>query len=161
MPNARNVDILLPFILIGCDRFEINTSKRENCFLAQVALESGEFRYLKELASGEEYEGRLDLGNIEAGDGVKFKGRGLIQLTGRANYAKISADLEVDFIDNPALLETPEYASISACWFWNSHKLNDLADQDLFIAITRRINGGTNGLVQRQAYWAKAKLLNP
>ncbi len=161
MPNARNVDILLPFILTGCDRFEINTSKRENCFLAQVALESGEFRYLKELASGEEYEGRLDLGNIEAGDGVKFKGRGLIQLTGRANYAKISADLEVDFIDNPALLETPEYASISACWFWNSHKLNDLADQDLFIAITRRINGGTNGLVQRQAYWAKAKLLNP
>ncbi len=161
MPNARNVDTILPFLITGCDQYEINTSKRENCFLAQVALECGEFRYLKELASGEEYEGRLDLGNTEPGDGIKFKGRGLIQITGRANYQQISDDFGVDFISNPELLETPQYATQSACWFWNIHGLNPLADIEDFVRITKRINGGTNRLIQREMYWNKAKILNP
>ena len=161
MPNVHNLDLLFPFLVDSCTKYEINTPNRENCFLAQIAVESGEFRYLKELASGNEYEGRIDLGNIEPGDGIKFKGRGLIQITGRANYQLISNDFNVDFISNPELLETPQYATQSACWFWNLRHLNPLADQENFVLITKRINGGTNGLIQRETYWQKAKILNP
>jgi len=161
MPNAQNLDIILPFLIDSCTKYEINTPKRENCFLAQIAVESGEFRYLKEIASGAAYEGRADLGNVDPGDGVKYKGRGLIQITGKANYQLISNDFGVDFINSPELLETPQYATQSACWFWNSKSLNRLADIDDFVHITKRINGGTNGLIAREDYWQKAKILNP
>ena len=160
MPHAQNLDEILPFLVDSCKKYEINTPKRENCFLAQIAVESGEFRYLKEIASGAAYEGRVDLGNVDPGDGVEYKGSGLIQITGRANYQLISNDFGVDFISNPELLETPEYATQSACWFWNTHGLNRLADIDDFVHITKRINGGTNGLLQREDYWQKAKILN-
>jgi putative chitinase len=160
MPNAKNVDIILPFLLEGFKIYNINTKLRENHFLAQVAHESGEFRYLKELASGVAYEGRKDLGNIYPGDGVRHKGRGLIQITGRANYAAISKDLGVDFIKDPVLLESPHYAALSACWFWNSRNLNKYADLDDFLKITKLINGGTNGLDDRKKYLDRAKLYN-
>ena len=160
MPNAKNVDAFLPYLISGCNTYEINTTKRQNAFLAQIAHESGEFKYVKELASGDEYEGRKDLGNISIGDGVRYKGRGLIQITGRANYLAASKALSIDFVEHPELLETIPYAVLSACWFWQSHGLNELADNDNFIKITRRINGGTNGLVYRQAYWDRAKKLN-
>jgi len=161
MPNVQHLDDIFPFLVEGCLKYEINTPRRENCFLAQVAHESGEFRYLKELASGSEYEGRADLGNTQPGDGVRFKGRGLIQITGRANYQSISNDFKVDFVSDPQLLESFEYASQSACWFWDLRHLNVLADQENFVLITKRINGGTNGLINREMYWQKAKILNP
>lgn len=107
-------------------KYGIDTDKEVAAFIAQIGHESGQLRYVEELASGKAYEGRRDLGNTQQGDGVKFKGRGLIQITGRFNYIQISKDLGEDFIKNPELLSTPKYAVQSACWFWNKNKLNDL-----------------------------------
>lgn len=125
---------------------------RETHFLAQIAHESGGFRYVRELASGEAYEGRDDLGNTEPGDGVRFKGRGLIQITGRANYADCGAALGLDLLAAPELLEEPVNAARSAGWYWESRGLNELADRGDARAITRRINGGLNGLQDRLSY---------
>lgn len=145
----------------ACTRYSINTPLRLSAFLAQIGHESGQLIYVHELwgptAAQKGYEGRLDLGNTEPGDGYKYLGRGFIQITGRANYQKLSEDLNTDFISNPQLLEQPEHAAMSAGWFWNEHNLNVLADKEQFLTITRRINGGTNGLAARQALYAKAK----
>jgi len=133
--------------------FEIDANpSRETHFLAQICHESGAFRYVRELASGEAYEGRSDLGNKEPGDGVRFKGRGLIQITGRANYLACGDALGLDLIANPELLEQPVNASRSAGWFWFSHNLNELADRGDIKAITKRINGGLNGYQDRLSY---------
>ena len=139
------------------DEWEINTPQRQAAFLAQVAHESGGFHYVRELASGEAYEGRKDLGNTEAGDGVRYRGRGLIQVTGRSNYRACGVALGLDLLGEPELLELPENAGRSAGWFWWSRKLNGLADADNFRAITLRISGGLNGLSDRMAYWERAK----
>lgn len=137
--------------------FEINTAKRQAAFLAQVAHESGCFKWLLEIASGDAYEGRSDLGNVQPGDGRRFKGRGLIQITGRANYAACGAALGLDLLAHPELLEEPVNACRSAGWFWKTRGLNGLADIDQFEAITKRINGGLNGLADRIAHWERAK----
>lgn len=138
--------------------FGINDNpQREAAFLAQIAHESGELRYVRELASGEAYEGREDLGNTQPGDGVRYKGRGLIQVTGRANYAKCGADLGLDLLEQPSLLEEPCNACRSAAWFWAAHGCNELADRGDFKTITRRINGGLNGYPARLAYFDKAR----
>ncbi len=160
MPHVHNLDAILPFLLEGCATYEINVVQRENQFIAQVAHESCEFRYLAEIASGAAYEGRKDLGNTEAGDGVRFKGRGLIQITGRSNYKACGNALGVDLLSNPEQLETPEYAVKSACWFWHDRGLNALADIPDFLRITKRINGGTNGLADRQMYLDRANKFN-
>lgn len=138
-------------------RYSIDTPKRQAAFIAQIAHESGSLRYTREIASGAAYENRLDLGNIHPGDGVRYKGRGLIQITGRDNYYRLGLSLGVDLIANPELLEAPEYAALSAGWFWNERGLNDLADANKFEMITRRINGGLNGLKDREQFFAKAK----
>ena len=138
--------------------FHINNPARQAAFIAQIAHESGELRYVREIASGTAYEGRKDLGNTIPGDGMRFKGRGLIQITGRNNYAECGKALGVDLITNPELLETTDLACRSAAWFWASRGLNDLADKGDYIRICRRINGGTNGLKERLAYFVKAKL---
>lgn len=130
---------------------------REAAFIAQLAHESGGFYYVKELASGGAYEGRKDLGNIEIGDGVKYKGRGLIQITGRANYEKCGLALDLPLLATPQLLEEPDNACRSAGWYWSTHGLNELADKGDFLLITKRINGGTNGLQDRLAYYDRAK----
>ncbi len=106
--------------------YKIDSDKEIAAFVAQIGHESGQLKYSEEIASGKAYEGRRDLGNTQQGDGVKFKGRGLIQITGRFNYTQLSKDLGEDFIKNPELLSTPKYAVQSACWFWNKNKLNDL-----------------------------------
>ena len=106
--------------------YSINDNDEIAAFIAQVGHESGQLTYSEEIASGKAYEGRKDLGNIQKGDGIRFKGRGLIQITGRFNYEKLSKDLNEDFINNPKLLSTPKYAVASACWFWNLKKLNNL-----------------------------------
>lgn len=141
------------------DDFSIDTPARQAAFLAQVAHESGSLRYVRELADGKAYEGRADLGNTEPGDGPRYKGRGLIQITGRANYAACSGALFDDarhLLDHPEILEQPEHACRSAAWFWLSRHLNERADAGEFERITRIINGGTNGMAERLAYWDRA-----
>lgn len=149
--NAKlsNIQKYLPFINKYMEEYEINTLNRLQMFIAQVGHESGELIYSKELASGKAYEGRKDLGNTQTGDGVKFKGRGLIQITGRDNYTALGKDFGVDFINHPELLETPEYAVRSAFWFWKKNKLNVYCDKNDFKTLTKKINGGFNGLDDR------------
>jgi putative chitinase len=139
------------------ERFDIDTSMRCAHFLAQIGHESGRLMYVRELASGKAYEGRKDLGNTERGDGVKYKGRGLIQITGKANYQAVSDYLGVDFVKVPQFLEKPEHAAMSAAWFWHTRNLNDLADQDLLTRVTKKVNGGRNGLEDRRAILEIAK----
>lgn len=139
--------------------FGILTPKRQAAFVAQLAHESGSFRYVHEIASGAAYEGRADLGNTEMGDGQRFKGRGLIQITGRSNYASCSLALYDDtemLLEQPELLEETIPACRSAAWFWQSHGLNELADACEFQRITKRINGGLNGQPERLAFYTTA-----
>lgn len=158
MSNAGSrIDTYLPIINGWADHFRINTPQRMAHYLAQIAHESGELRYTKELASGKAYEGRKDLGNTEPGDGVKFKGRGLIQITGRSNYTAYMNYCKFDVVDNPELLERPLGAVKSSMWYWNIHGLNRLADSDDLKAITKAINGGYNGLAERERYLQRAK----
>jgi putative chitinase len=140
-------------------QFEINTLPRIRHFVAQVAHESASFNYVEEIASGQAYEGRKDLGNNNPGDGVKFKGRGLIQITGRANYEKCSIALFGDnrLLDHPELLEIADNAVKSASWFWKTKGLNMFADKDDLKAITKRINGGYNGIGSREEYYKNAQ----
>lgn len=145
--------------------FEIDTPLRMASFLAQIGHESGQLRYVKELASGEAYEGRKDLGNTEVGDGVKFKGRGLIQITGRANYTAILHDLGIDCVRHPSLLEQPVNACRVSGWYWDKHNLNALADRSDQLGISGTINCGRasvpatriNGLADRLGLFERAK----
>lgn len=137
--------------------FDITTPARAAAFIAQVAHESGEFRYRQEIATGAAYEGRRDLGNTERGDGRRFKGRTFIQITGRANYAAVSRALGVDFLKHPVRLAEQRYAALGAAWWWKTHGCNELADRGDFVTLTRRINGGTNGLADRQKYFRRAR----
>jgi len=142
------------------EKYLINTPLRKAAFLAQIGHESGSLRYVREIASGKAYEGRADLGNTQPGDGAKFRGRGLLQITGRANVRACSVALfgnPETLLDHPEMLETIALACESAAWWWWSHGLNALADQGKFNAITRRINGGTNGAEERNAIYARAK----
>ena len=159
MPYAKaRIPSFIAPLNAAMQEYHINSPLRQAAFIAQIAHESGELRYVKEIASGAAYEGRKDLGNTQPGDGMRYKGRGLIQITGRNNYAECSKAMGVDLITNPELLETNDLACRSAAWFWASRGLNDLADKGDFDRITKRINGGTNGLKERQAYYAKAML---
>lgn len=156
--SVERMALFLEALNDAMDEYGISENiERETAFIAQIAHESGEFHYVRELASGEAYEGRADLGNIQAGDGVRFKGRGLIQITGRSNYAACGDALGVDLLTSPELLEQRGYACRSAAWFWQSHGLNELADKGDFLRITRKINGGTNGWGDRVAYFVRAK----
>lgn len=135
----------------------INTKLRVAHFLAQVGHESGGLQWFKEFASGKAYEGRKDLGNTQPGDGVRFKGRGPIQITGRANYKACGKALGLDLINNPSLLEQPKYGFRSAAWFWGYANINPYADRDDVRGCTKRVNGGYNGLNSRISYLNKAK----
>lgn len=143
--------------------YDIDTPMRAAHFLAQVCHESGGFRYPEEIwgptPAQERYEGREDLGNVQEGDGYRFRGRGYIQLTGRANYAEYGEDVGVDFLSDPdELTELPWSLDVCA-WFWDKRGINDLADDDDVVAVTKRINGGTNGLEDRKRYLQRAKAI--
>lgn len=153
----KRADTYAPFLTEAMESFSIDTPKRQAAFLAQVGHESGQLRYVEEIADGTAYEGRIDLGNDMPGDGVKYKGHGLIQITGKANHRACGEALGVDALGNPQILTIPRYASLSAAWFWDSRNLNDLADIDDFVRITRRINGGLNGMEDRKQLWEAAK----
>ncbi len=137
--------------------YSINTRLRIAHFLAQACHESDGFCTTVEYASGREYEGRADLGNIKPGDGVRYKGRGLFQLTGRANYKTYGEALGLDLVGNPSLAAEPANSLLVACEYWDRHDLNPLADNDQLVAITKKINGGTNGQSSRADYLTKAK----
>lgn len=160
MPRALESRVKLYYepLVAGMTRYKISTDLRMAHFIAQLAHESASFRHTEELASGDAYEGRADLGNTQRGDGRRFKGRGLIQLTGRANYTEYSRAVGVDHVARPQLLSTDPYAAVDvACWFWHTRRLNALADADDVKAVTRRINGGYNGLDDRIEYLTRAK----
>ena len=165
MPNAKaKVDAFLPYINGYAEVFKIDTPKRMAHFLAQIAHESGELRYTKELGNKNYFHkydvGKLKnmLGNLKDGDGYKYRGRGLIQITGRANYQAFQNSKQVtdDIMEHPEILEQPRYATKSAMWWWWKHGLNKLADSDSFLAITKTINGGTYGLENRRKYLKRA-----
>jgi putative chitinase len=157
MPLAKSrIDAFLGPLNAAMEEFDINTHARQASFLSQVAHESGQLLYVQEIASGAAYEGRKDLGNAVRGDGVRFKGRGLIQVTGRDNYAKCGNALDLDLIIHPERLCEPINACRSAGWFWQSHGLNELADAGDQVKVTRRINGGINGLADRLALFQAA-----
>lgn len=148
-----------PLINSCMKKYEINTALRKQHFLAQVGHESASLRYMHEIASGQAYEGRADLGNTQTGDGRKFRGHGPIQLTGRYNHTAFFEYLgRPELIETPEILETDlELAWLASGWFWMSKNLNTYADQDNVKRITKIINGGYNGLEDRKAYLARAK----
>jgi len=145
-----NIEKFLEPLNVTMSHYDISTRLRMAAFLAQVGHESGELRYVEELASGAAYEGRRDLGNLTPGDGVFYKGRGLIQITGKRNYALCGIDMDLPLLEHPELLCTPMNAAMSAGWYWWNNKLNVLADASKFTDITKRVNGGINGIANRQ-----------
>lgn len=159
--------VWLPLLQRACDAFDISTADRLAAFLAQVGHESARLVHVREIwgptAVQQRYEGRKDLGNVRPGDGRRFMGRGLIQTTGRTNYAATRDGLRLtlpdvpDFESAPEQLEQPLWAAMSAGWYWQSRGLNALADAGDFFRITRRINGGTNGMEDRLALHERAR----
>jgi putative chitinase len=173
--KEENIDKYLAPLNKALAKYAINTPLRIAHFISQVAQESGSFRYNEEIwpnpalnahgvaTNGSSwqlrYEGRAELGNTHPGDGYKFRGRGLIQLTGRSNYAKYGELLGKDLTSgsNPDLVAQPDLAVDAAGWYWDSRNLNAFADKDDVLSITKRINGGTLGLDNRKAFLTKAK----
>ncbi|SEL59146.1 glycoside hydrolase family 19 protein [Pseudomonas agarici] len=152
--------IFLPALNAAMDKYGIAGRLRVAAFIAQVGHESGQLRWLREIwgptPAQAGYEGRKDLGNTHPCDGSKYRGRGLIQITGRANYESCGKALGLDLIAAPELLEHPGPACMSAGWFWSARGLNALADAGQFTKITSRINGGQNGAEDRQALYERA-----
>jgi putative chitinase len=171
MPYAApdNIARFVQLLNDTCDEFGITTPQRQAVFLAQITVESGSLKYVRELADGSAYEPGLPgqprnptadhLGNTEPGDGRRFPGRGLGQITGRRNYNICGIALGVDLIAHPEKLEEPVLAARSAGWFWQTHGLSVPADGAKFWTCCKLWNGGTNGLDDRiTAYvnWRKA-----
>lgn len=167
LPSAgKQAGVFASALNLAMERFQINTRLRMAAFIAQVGHESGQFRYVQELG-GDQYLSKYDTGTLakrlgntpEAdGDGQKYRGRGLIQVTGQYNYLACSKALFGDdrLLRTPELLEQAEWACKSAAWYWNSRNINAPADAGDFKAVTRRINGGLNGLDEREAFYEKA-----
>jgi predicted chitinase len=158
----KDIQALTPGIKQAMAKYIIDTPLRRAHFLAQIGHESGELRFRAEIANGDAYEQRLDLGNSVPGDGRRFKGRGLIQLTGKANYAEYGRSMgrETELLQNPDSVETDTVlCSDVAGWFWAKRGCNALADADDLTAITRKVNGGLNGLEDRRRLLQRAKAL--
>ena len=168
LPSSRlKAGVFISALNAAMSHHQINTPERIAAFLAQIGHESGQLLYVRELGS-DQYLSKYDTGALAArlgntpeadGDGQKYRGRGLIQITGRRNYLACSQGLFGDdrLLQQPQLLEQPQWACESAAWFWQSNGLNELADRGQFTSITRRINGGLNGLDERLRLWARAR----
>jgi putative chitinase len=160
MPRAleRKVDLYYDPLVASMKKYGITTGRRMAHFIAQIGHETASLRYAEEIADGSAYEGRADLGNTEPGDGRRFKGRGLIQLTGRANYTEYSRGSGVDYVSRPHLVASDPFVAVDvACWYWHKRRINALADKDDVKAVTKAINGGYNGLDDRIEYLGRAK----
>jgi len=166
LPNAgAKAGVFVPVLNTAMQRYQIVGTKRVAAFIAQIGHESGQLRWVREIWGPTDaqrgYEGRKDLGNTMAGDGTKFCGRGLIQITGRTNYAACGEALGLDLINHPELLELPQNATMSAAWWWATHGLNTLADAGDNANIGSIINTGRrgrtpNGAAERQTFYEKA-----
>ncbi|KTB95892.1 glycoside hydrolase family 19 protein [Pseudomonas syringae] len=185
LPSAgQKAGVFAPVLNTAMSKYQIVTVPRIAAFIAQVGHESIQLTVLVEnlnySANGLQatWPNRFDaklaaeyarqperianvvygsrLGNTAPGDGWKYRGRGLMQNTGRLNYAECSEALGLDLISHPELLELPQHAAMAAAWFWGKSGLNTLADKGDLLTITKRINGGTNGLADRQALYARA-----
>lgn len=168
MPQAQpaKIDRYYEPLRTAMAKYDIVSPIRAAHFLAQIAHETMSLLFAEEIASGAAYEGRTDLGNTQPGDGVRFKGRGLIQLTGRANYTSYSKDSGIDYVAKPQLVASDAFVAVDvACWFWNTRKISKMADADDVIAVSKAINGVNrktglpNGLDDRIAYLNRAKAL--
>ena len=160
--DRLRADLFVVPINMALERYGIAERRgRVAHFIAQVGHESGRLRHVREIwgptAAQARYEARADLGNTQPGDGFRFRGRGLIQITGRGNYAICGSALGLDLESNPRLLETPLYAALSAGWYWHARGLNRYADEGRPRTITRRINGGLNGISDRLAILDRAR----
>lgn len=181
--NKKDLERFYQPLADAMDEFEIDSPQRMSMFLAQCCHESGHFRLVTEnlnysidglrkifpkyfrdvnpanyarkpeKIANRVYGGRMGNGPESSGDGWRFRGRGLIQLTGKNNYVACSEGLETDLLKNPEYLETPEGAARSAAWFWWNNDLNDWADKNDIVTCTRRINGGKIGLAERKELW--------
>jgi putative chitinase len=161
-PSSKpRASVFLAPLNAAMKEFEIDASPaRIAAFLAQILHESGSLLYTEEIASGASYNGRKDLGNTHPGWGELYKGRGLIQITGYYNYTAVMMALGIDCVEHPEILKEPVNACRSAAWFWKDRNLSSLADQntdEAFIKITKRVNGGTNGLQDRISFYHRAK----
>jgi len=160
VPNCDKSADILHYINVWADIFEVNTPLRFAHFMAQCLHETGGFKYMKELGKEKYFkkyeEGKLgkSLGNTQKGDGAKYKGRGLLMLTGKTNYKAYqnSGYCNGDIINNPELLSNPCGAVKSGLWYWWKKGLNALADEDDILKVTKKINGGTNGLDDRKKW---------
>lgn len=164
-------DVFAPLLAEIMPKWGIDTPQRQAMFIAQILHESGEFRYVEELGS-DKYLSKYDTGQLaknlgntpEAdGDGQLYKGRGLIQVTGKDNYRKCGQALQLPLLKSPELLEQPRNAVASACWYWKARNLNRHADLNAITACSIAINGrnkeGTaNGIDARKDYWKLARL---
>jgi putative chitinase len=173
--TLANAEKFRPYLNRYMRKYEINTPQRVMAFLSQIGHESANLSTTQEYASGSAYEGRSDLGNTNTGDGVKFKGRGLIQVTGRFNYQNVKEYFGWDVVNNPELLQEPEKATEVSAWWWSNRirggkNLNQWSDEldptksvydgnnnYVFTEITKAINGGTNGLSSRQQLYENAR----
>ena len=167
LPAAKSPEYV-PALFAAMSEFAIDPPARAAAFLAQLAHESGQLRFMEEIwgptAAQQRYEPASTLaaalGNTDSGDGLRFKGRGPIQITGRANYRRFGNLLGIDLVATPARAASPDVAFRIAALFWSKKGLNELADQataDAFREITRRINGGFNGLADREQLYATAR----
>jgi putative chitinase len=155
--QAQIIGEVGPVLQSTLEEYEINTRLRIAHFLAQICHEAAGFRTTEEFADGSAYEGRADLGNVKKGDGARYKGRGLLQLTGRANYKAYSKAVGVDLESNPERAAEPRLSLRIACEYWKRRKINPDCDRDDIVAVTKKVNGGKNGLDDRRNYLAKAK----
>ena len=151
---------IAPGLALAMRRFGITKPVRAAMFVAQCAHESDGFRTSTEYASGDAYEGRADLGNTRPGDGRRFKGRGRIMITGRANYLRVSSAFDQNFVAAPDRLALSPWSELASAWWWSGHGLNEICDRyrgdERVRACTRRINGGYNGLEDRRRYSRRA-----
>lgn len=155
-----NIDQLSTPIFNYLDKYQIDTELRLCHFLGQIGHETGELRYREEIATGANYEFRKSLGNIYKGDGRKFKGRGIIQLTGRYNY-QLFADtynLPIVMLKPEIIANEDELCALTAFFFWKRNKLNIFADANNIKGLTKRINGGYNGLKDRIRLYNNSKI---
>lgn len=167
-PSNINYAALVPEVNDALLKAGCTTNKRASMFLAQIGAETGSLRWMEELASGADYEWRQDLGNTHKGDGVRFKGRGPIQVTGRSNYARLSkwahshgyVKTATWFVDHPTQLSWPVYRWLGAIWYWTvARNMNAYADRDDIRGATKAVNGGYNNLSGRTARWKHARKL--
>lgn len=166
MPQAAaRIDDWIEVLNETMEKYEINTPLRQAAWLANVALETGELKWIKELWGPTEQQKKYDtdpglmaqLGNTEPGDGFRFRGRGLPQLTGRGLYTQYAAARDIDCVKHPELLELPQYAADVGGWFWRDVKrMNPIADAGEFRVVVKKWNGGYTHWDKRRGYYAAA-----